>query len=136
MSSVFEMDEFEPTRQIDVKTEDIIVEFENADISWGFKVKQNAVEAGDAKKNVKTAVKVELETESKTIVEGVSLKMQSGDFLCVVGQVGCGKSTFLHAIMEENTVSNGKYKVNGSIAYVEQEPFIFSATVRENIMLG
>jgi len=30
----------------------------------------------------------------------------------------------------------GHLKVNGSIAYVEQEPFIISASIRKNILFG
>jgi len=39
ISSIFEMDEFQFTRELEVKEEDVCVEFNNADISWGFKVK-------------------------------------------------------------------------------------------------
>lgn len=62
--------------------------------------------------------------------------MASGDFLVVVGQVGCGKTSLLYSIMEETNLVNGTRKVNGSIAYVEQEPFIFSGTVKKNILFG
>jgi ABC-type cobalamin/Fe3+-siderophores transport system ATPase subunit len=45
--------------------------------------------------------------------------MKSGDFLAVVGQVGCGKTSLLFSIMEETLVMKGKASVVGSIAYVE-----------------
>jgi len=38
--------------------------------------------------------------------------------------------------MEETKVMKGNFRVNGSIAYVEQEPFIISASVKKNIMFG
>jgi len=38
--------------------------------------------------------------------------------------------------MEETNLVKGKRKINGSIAYVEQEPFIFSGTVKKNILFG
>lgn len=62
--------------------------------------------------------------------------MKRGDFLAVVGQVGCGKTSLLYSIMEETGVMKGKTSVVGSIAYVEQEPFIFSQSVKENITFG
>ena len=62
--------------------------------------------------------------------------MKLGNFLCVVGKVGCGKTTFLQSVMEETQVMKGNFRVNGSIAYVEQEPFIISASVKKNIMFG
>lgn len=38
--------------------------------------------------------------------------------------------------MQETGVMKGNASVVGSIAYVEQEPFIFSASVKENITFG
>ena len=38
--------------------------------------------------------------------------------------------------MGETKHINGRKSVNGTIAYVEQEPFIISASIRENILLG
>ena len=38
--------------------------------------------------------------------------------------------------MEETLVQNGTSKVQGSIAYVEQEPFIISESVENNIRFG
>jgi len=66
----------------------------------------------------------------------LNFKMKSGDFMVVVGQVGCGKTSLLYSIMEEMETLRGKTFVNGSIAYVEQEPFIYSETVKENILFG
>lgn len=62
--------------------------------------------------------------------------MKSGDFMAVVGQVGCGKTSLLYSIMQETGVMKGNASTVGSIAYVEQEPFIFSASVKENICFG
>lgn len=56
--------------------------------------------------------------------------------MVVVGQVGCGKTSLLYSIMQEMEVLKGKSFVNGSVSYVEQEPFIYSETVKENIMFG
>jgi len=38
--------------------------------------------------------------------------------------------------MQETVLMKGEFKVNGSIAYVEQEPFIISASIRKNILFG
>lgn len=53
-----------------------------------------------------------------------------------MGMVGCGKTTLLHAIMGETSKQSGECTVRGSIAYVEQEPFIYSATIRDNVTFG
>jgi ABC-type transport system involved in cytochrome bd biosynthesis fused ATPase/permease subunit len=70
------------------------------------------------------------------IVGGVNFELGPSDLLVVIGTVGSGKSTLLHSIMEETQVKRGSLKVRGTIAYVEQEPFIISASIKENILLG
>ena len=62
--------------------------------------------------------------------------MKKGDLMIVVGQVGCGKTTLLHSIMEETKRMSGTVNIKGSIAYVEQEPFIFSSSIKQNILFG
>jgi len=54
----------------------------------------------------------------------------------VAGKIGAGKTSLLYSIMEENRKLSGNLQVKGRIAYVEQEPFIFSGTVEENITFG
>jgi len=40
MSSVFEMEEYQYIRETNVAPDDVKVEFINADITWGFKIKE------------------------------------------------------------------------------------------------
>jgi len=70
------------------------------------------------------------------ILYDIDIDMKSGDFMVVVGQVGCGKTSLLYSIMEETGVMKGNASVAGSVAYVEQEPFIFSSSVKDNITFG
>jgi ATP-binding cassette subfamily C (CFTR/MRP) protein 4 len=56
--------------------------------------------------------------------------------LCVIGKVGVGKTSLLNTIMGETVIQKGTSKINGTLAYVEQEPFIFAGTVKENILFG
>ena len=56
--------------------------------------------------------------------------------MAVVGKVGWGKSTLLSTIMHELTVARGWVKTNGRKAYVEQEPYIITGSVKENIWFG
>jgi len=70
------------------------------------------------------------------VLQDLSLEMKKGDFLTVIGHVGCGKSTLLHAVMQEVVIEKGISIVQGSIAYVEQEPFIFSDSILQNILFG
>ena len=72
------------------------------------------IENGKKKKTI-----VELEEVKEPTLSGLNIDMKQGNFLAVVGQVGCGKTTFLQSIMQETVLMNGKFNVNGSIAYVE-----------------
>lgn len=57
-------------------------------------------------------------------------------FLGVTGKIGSGKSGILGVILDEIPYYSGTYERNGSVAYVEQEPIIFSASIKENILFG
>ena len=56
--------------------------------------------------------------------------------MVVVGKVGTGKTTLLFSIMEETSKMSGSQTVKGTVAYVEQEPYIYSTTIKENIIFG
>ena len=56
--------------------------------------------------------------------------------MVVIGYVGSGKTTLLKSILNETKLVKGDFEIKGSIAYVEQEPFIFPGTVKENILFG
>lgn len=54
----------------------------------------------------------------------------------VIGKIGAGKTTLLHSVMDETRKIAGNQSVKGRVAYVEQEPFIFSSSIQENITFG
>lgn len=56
--------------------------------------------------------------------------------MVIIGFVGSGKTTLLKSILNETKLYKGDLEVKGSIAYVEQEPFIFPGTVKDNIIFG
>lgn len=70
------------------------------------------------------------------VLSGINLDLKPGDFVAVIGKVGCGKTSLLMSIMNETNLTKGKSKVNGSIAYVEQSPYIMSDTLKNNITFG
>lgn len=75
----------------------------------------------------------EFETPS---LKNISLKVEQGKLYGIVGKVGSGKSGLLGAILQETPYCSGSLRVKGSIAYVEQEPYIVPGTVRNNILFG
>ena len=55
----------------------------------------------------------------------------------VAGPVASGKSSLLMALLGEiPIVKSGKRDIRGTVAYVGQQPWIFSDTLRENILFG
>lgn len=86
----------------------------------------------------------------KSILHRLSFELEKGDFLCVVGTNGTGKSTLLKLILNrliptEGSIkifgkSNQKFDDYGQIAYVSQKATSFNrdfpATVEEIVKLG
>ncbi|XP_017132505.1 probable multidrug resistance-associated protein lethal(2)03659 [Drosophila elegans] len=69
-------------------------------------------------------------------LNGVNLRVQPGTMLGIVGRTGSGKSSLIQAILGELPAESGEIKVNGTMSYASQEPWLFSGTVRQNILFG
>ncbi len=82
-------------------------------------------------------------------VAGVSVAVERGKRLAVVGPVGSGKSTLARMLTGELRPSAGRVLVNGAplsgvdlrtyrarVGFVPQEALLFSDTVRENVAFG
>lgn len=74
--------------------------------------------------------------ESKDVLKHVNFTAHKGELTCVVGRVGMGKSSLLQSILGDLWKLEGEVRVNGTIAYVAQQPWIMNATVKENIIFG
>ncbi|CAG2200815.1 CRY [Mytilus edulis] len=66
----------------------------------------------------------------------MSIEIPDGSLVAVVGQVGCGKSSLLSAILGEMDTISGKVNVKGSMAYVAQQAWIQNTTLQNNILFG
>ncbi|XP_059695210.1 ATP-binding cassette sub-family C member 4 isoform X3 [Haemorhous mexicanus] len=67
-------------------------------------------------------------------LQQISFTVRRGELLAVIGPVGAGKSSLLSAILGELPKDKGSINVTGRIAYVSQQPWVFSGTVRSNIL--
>ncbi|XP_030839751.1 ATP-binding cassette, sub-family C (CFTR/MRP), member 1 isoform X4 [Strongylocentrotus purpuratus] len=74
--------------------------------------------------------------EEKTTLTNINLDIKQGSLVAVVGQVGCGKSSLLSALLGEMEKVDGKVFVQGSVAYVPQQAWIQNATLRSNIVFS
>ena len=122
------MEEFKKERKEDCALTECGITAKDAAFSWGFRVKEDQ----SNKKNFQ----VEVETVETPTLQNVNFDLKHDSLLMVAGKIGTGKTTLLFSIMEENRRMQGTLDIRGKIAYVEQEPFIFSSTVEENITFG
>ncbi|PON89300.1 ATP-binding cassette containing protein [Trema orientale] len=74
--------------------------------------------------------------EWNLVLNNVSLGLQRGSFVVVIGEVGSGKSSLLNSILGEMRLVHGSIQSSGSMAYVPQVPWILSGTIRDNILFG
>jgi len=83
------------------------------------------------------------------VLVNVSLGVQPGERIALVGPSGAGKSTMLKLLMRFYDVRDGAITIDGydlrdlpltflrsQIGLVQQEPFLFNGTVRDNILYG
>ncbi len=75
-------------------------------------------------------------SNEKYLLENVSLQAKKNTLTVITGPVGSGKSTLLASVVGEVVVSRGKIICPGNIAYFPQTTWIFSGTLRDNILFG
>ncbi|CAD7704404.1 unnamed protein product, partial [Ostreobium quekettii] len=73
-----------------------------------------------------------------TSLANINLAFRKGTLTVVLGDVGSGKSSLLAAILGESSMLSGGREVNGTLAYVAQNPnyWIISGSIRDNVLLG
>ena len=93
---------------------------------------------------------VRLEYEAgRPVLRGLNFAVRKGEKVAIVGETGSGKTTILNLIPRLYDVTDGSVEIDGLdvqelkiaslrdlISMVPQEPLLFSATVRENILYG
>lgn len=67
-------------------------------------------------------------------IEEISFEIKTRQFCAIIGPVGSGKSTILYTILQELEIDKGELTVNGVVSYSAQEPWLFEASVRQNIL--
>lgn len=69
-------------------------------------------------------------------LNSINFTVPEGSLIAVVGQVGCGKSSLLSALLGEMDKKEGYVVVKGSVAYVPQQAWVQNATLKDNIIFG
>lgn len=81
-----------------------------------------------------TGAWVSEEGESTVGLSAIDLKVAPGSLYAIVGSVGSGKTSLLHAILGELELDSGSLQVHGALSYANQESFIFEGSIRSNIL--
>jgi len=83
------------------------------------------------------------------VLKGLNITINPNEAVALVGESGCGKSTFVSLLMRFYDVDDGEILLDGvnikkynlhdlrsAISLVMQEPIIFNYTILENILYG
>lgn len=113
---------------------------------------EKEVENPEELKNVQGEIEfkdVHFKYEDKSILDGINLKIAKGKMLALVGPSGGGKTTFCNLIPRFYDVTDGDITIDGTSIYytkldslrenigiVQQEVFLFTGTIKENILFG
>ena len=87
--------------------------------------------------------------EGKPIIKNLSMKIQPGNKIALVGHTGSGKSTLIKLLLRFYDIESGKITMDGhnittlkisylreQIGMVSQDPYLFNGTIAENILYG
>ncbi len=89
------------------------------------------------------------EEDDMPVLQDVSIKVEPGQTIALVGKTGAGKSTFIKLLSRFHDPIDGQVLIDGNdlrtvtqrslrrqMGIVLQDPFLFSGTVKENIQFG
>ena len=92
---------------------------------------------------------VSFDHEDKSVLKNISLKISKGKMLALVGPSGGGKTTLCNLIPRFYNIKSGDIKIDGKSIYdvkleslrknigiVQQDVFLFTGTIKENILVG
>ena len=96
-----------------------------------------------------TLENVKFSYDKKTILNGINLEIKQGTSMALVGESGAGKSTIAKLLPRFWDVDSGSIKIGGvdirdmseydlsqCMSFVFQETFLFSQTIRENLLIA
>ena len=123
--------------------------FELFDLDSAIKEKEDPIELQDLKENIRFE-NVNFEyTPNRPVLKDFNLSVQKGETLAIVGNSGGGKSTLVNLIPRFYDIKSGSIKIDGvdirefslsslrrNVSMVFQDNFLFSGSIKENIMMG
>ena len=110
--------------------------------------KVNAIDMGKVEGEIDLQ-NVSFDHEDKSVLKNISLKISKGKMLALVGPSGGGKTTLCNLIPRFCNIKSGDIKIDGKSIYdvkleslrknigiVQQDVFLFTGTIKENILVG
>ncbi|MCR5266385.1 MAG: ABC transporter ATP-binding protein/permease [Cyanobacteria bacterium RUI128] len=123
--------------------------FELFDIEPTIKNKENPVTLEDLHNSIRFNNVSFAYNEEKTVLHNLTLEVPKGETVAIVGNSGGGKSTLVNLIPRFYDVTEGSITIDDvdirdfsleslrkNIAMVFQDNFLFTGTIRENILMG
>ena len=112
--------------------------------------KENAVELDEVKGNIKfNNVSFSYNNGKNTVLSNLNLSIEAGKTVALVGPSGAGKTTLCHLIPRFYEIEEGEILIDNidirdikikslrkKIGLVQQEVFLFTGTIRDNIIYG
>jgi ATP-binding cassette, subfamily C, bacterial CydD len=79
--------------------------------------------------------------ETSPALQNISLKIDIGQHIALVGKTGAGKSTLVQLLLgfiqpTQGNLQPSTFDLQPNIAWVPQRPYLFHTTIAENILLG
>ncbi|XP_060872943.1 probable multidrug resistance-associated protein lethal(2)03659 isoform X2 [Metopolophium dirhodum] len=75
-------------------------------------------------------------TQANNTLENINITTTPNQLVAIIGPVGAGKSSLIQAILQELPLMKGSISVRGVVSYASQEPWLFSGSVKQNILFG
>ncbi|KAG1786323.1 P-loop containing nucleoside triphosphate hydrolase protein [Suillus plorans] len=100
------------------------------------KVQKSTLNIGDEVLSIKGGEFQWNKQDISAALEDINLTVHKGELVGVLGRVGSGKSSLLSAIIGDMRKAEGEVALSGNVAYAAQNPWILSASVRDNILFS
>ena len=112
--------------------------------------RDNAIEVDDVRGVIRfEGVGFAYEGSEKTALRGIDLDVAAGETIAIVGATGCGKTTLATLLTRLYDPTEGRITLDGHdlrdlkvtslrrhVGFAFEEPTLFSASVRENLLMG
>ncbi|KAK3717789.1 ATP-binding cassette glutathione S-conjugate transporter ycf1 [Vermiconidia calcicola] len=99
-------------------------------------LRSDSVRHGEESVRIRDATFTWNKDEDRNVLHDINFSARRGEFSCIVGRVGAGKSSLLQTMLGDLYKIKGEVVMRGASAYVAQSPWVMNASARENIVFG